>query len=153
MDIKQMAGVLILLFIFITGCAVDTLNYGNVRKQSGTEDKITLVDLRDNWNDYDIYYGKRSIRWADAIMFDPKNNGTRLTGDSWIKIEDQETLDEQIEDIQNLYRGYAGVYLIEGADNQVFGYMYYNYHLRVPVRIVDERTLYVESLPKYRSAP
>ena len=69
------------------GCAVDTENYGNVRKQSGTKDKITLADLGDNWKEYDVYYGKRSIRWADAFMFDPKDNGTRLTGDSWFKIE------------------------------------------------------------------
>jgi hypothetical protein len=138
MDIKKLAGILILLFIFMMGCAVDTGNYGNVSKQIGTEDKITLTDLRDNWNEYDVYYGKRSIRWADAIMFDPKNNGTELTGDSWFKIEDQETLDAHIEDIQNLY-SYAGVYLIEGADNRVFGYMYYPYYLRVPVKVVDER--------------
>ncbi len=152
MGIKKLTGVLILLFIFIMGCAADMGNYGNVRKQYVTEDKRTLAELRDNWNDYDIYYAKRSNRWADAIMFDPKNNGTKLTGDSWFKIENQQTLDEKIKEIQNLYR-YARVYLIEGADNQVFGYMFYPYYLRVPVKIVDERTLYVESLPKYRSAP
>ena len=151
-DIKKIAGILILLFIFIIGCSTNTGNIGNVRKQSGTEDKITLAELKDNWNDYDIYYGKRSIRWADAIMFDPKNNGTKLTGDSWIKIEDQETLDAKINEIQNLY-SYARVHLIEGADKQLFGYMYYAFYLRVPVKIVDERTLYVSSLPKYKSAP
>ncbi len=85
-------------------------------------------------------------------MFDPKNNGTKLTGDSWIKIEDQETLDAKLKEIHNLY-GYLRVHLIEGEDNQIFGYMYYNYYLRVPVKIVDERTLFVESLPNYRSAP
>jgi len=36
----------------------------------------------------------RSNRNADAIMFDPKENGKKLDGDSWIKIEDQETLDK-----------------------------------------------------------
>ena len=55
MDIKKLAGILILLFIFMMGCAVDTGNYGNVSKQIGTEDKISLTDLRDNWNEYDVY--------------------------------------------------------------------------------------------------
>ena len=152
MDIKKLAGILILIFVFILGCSANSGNYGKVIKQSGTGEKIALAELIENFDEYDIYYGKRSILWADAIMFDPKNNGTKLTGDSWIKIEDQETLDEKIKEIQNLYT-YARVHLIEGADNQVFGYMYYPYYLRVPVKIVDDRTLYVSSLPRYKSAP
>jgi hypothetical protein len=152
MNNKNLAGILIFLFIFIMGCAAETGSYGKVKKQSGTEDKITLAELRDNWDDYDIYYAKRSNRWADAIMFDPKNNGTKLTGDSWIKIDDQETLDKKIKEVK-LWYNYKRVYLIEGEDNQVFGYMFYPYYLRVPVEIVDEQTLYVGALPRYRSAP
>ena len=152
MDIQKFAGILFLSLALVIGCSTNTGNTGKVIKQSSSEDKITLAVLKDNCNDYDIYYGKRSIRWADAIMFDPKNNGTKLTGDSWIKIEDQETLDAKINEIQNLY-SYTRVHLIEGADKQVFGYMYYAFYLRVPVKIVDDRTLYVSSLPKYKSAP
>ena len=152
MNIKKLTGILILLFIFIMGCSGNTGNNGKIRKQTGAGDKITLAELRDNWNDYDIYYGMRSNRWADAIMFDPKNNGTRLTGDSWIKIEDKETLDEKIKEVKSWYN-YRRVYLIEGKDNQVFGYMFYPYYLRVPVEIVDEQTLYIGSLPRYKSAP
>ena len=92
------------------------------KKQTVTEDKETLAELRDNWDDYDIYYGRRSNRYTDAIMFDPKNNNTKLSGDSWIKVEDQEALNEKIKNIQRLYK-YARVHLIEGVDNQVFGYM------------------------------
>ena len=149
MDIKRLVGILILLFIFIMGCSG---NNGKIRKQSGAGDKVKLAQLRDNWKEYDIYYGMRSNRYNDAIMFDPKNNATRLTGDSWIKIENQETLDEKIEEIQMLYR-YAKVHLIEGEENAVFGYMYYAFYLSVPVQIVDDRTLYVGSLPRYKSAP
>ena len=143
---------MLLAFVFIMGCSGNTGNNGKIRKQTGTGDKVTLAKLRDNWNDYDIYFSMRSNRWADAIMFDPKNNGTRLTGDSWIKIEDQETLDEKIKEVKSWYN-YRRVYLIEGKDNQVFGYMFYPYYLRVPVEIVDEQTLYVGSLPRYKSAP
>ncbi len=149
MDIKRLAGIVILIFIFIIGCSG---TYGKIRKQTDTEDKVTLAELRDNWDDYDIYYGRRSNRYADAIMFDPKNNSTKLSGDSWIKIEDQETLDEKIKDIQSLYN-YPRVHLIEGVENQVFGYMYYPGLIHITVNIVDERTLYVSSLPKYKSTP
>jgi hypothetical protein len=149
MNIKRLAGIVILILILIIGCLG---NYGKIIKQTGTENKMTLAELRDNWDDYDIYYGRRSNRYADAIMFDPKNNSTKLSGDSWIKIKDLETLDEKIKDIQMLYN-YARVHLIEGLDNQVFGYMYYPGYFHITVNIVDERTLYVSSLQMYKSTP
>jgi len=149
MNIKRLAGIAIVILAFIMGCSG---TYGKISKQTGTGDKVTLAELRDNWDDYDIYYGMRSNRWASAIMFDPKNNGTKLLGDSWIKIEDQETLDKKIKEIEGQY-DYARVHIIEGENNQVFGYMYYPTYLYVPVNIVDERTLYVSTLPPYKSAP
>ena len=85
-------------------------------------------------------------------MFDPKDNDTKLVGDSWIKIEDHETLNEKIKEIQNLY-DYAKVGIIEGSDGQAFGYMYYSHWLHIPIKVVDERTLYVSTLPPFKSAP
>ena len=150
MDTKKLVGIVILMLLFLVSCSG---NYGEIKQQSFfTEDKVTLAELRDNWEDYDVYYGMRSGRNADAIMFDPKKNGKKLEGDSWIKIEDQETLDQKIYEIQGKYN-YAKVHTIEGADESFFGYIYYPTYLRVLVEIVDERTHFVSSLPKYRSAP
>ena len=149
MDIKILSGLVILIYIFIAGCWGTN---GKIIKQTGTEEVVTLDQLRDNWDDYDIYFGMRSNRYADAIMFDPKNNGTKLGGDSWIKIEDQDNLDEKIEALQSIYN-YAKVHVIQGPDNQFFGYMYYPTYLYVPVKVVNERTLYVSALPPYKSAP
>ena len=149
MAINRISGTVFLILILIVGCSGPK---GNIVIQTNNEDKVTLAELRDNWDDYDIYYSMRSNRWADAIMFDPKDNNTKLTGDSWFKIESQEALDEKIEEVRALY-DYRWVYLIVGADNQVYGYMFYPYHLRVSVEIVDEQTLYVGSLRTYGSAP
>ena len=149
MTINRSAGIVFLILVLIVGCSGPN---GNVVKQTANEDKVTLAELRDNWDDYDIYYSMRSNRWADAIMFDPKNNNTTLTGDSWFKIDSQEALDEKIKEVRALYE-YRSVFLIVGADNQVFGYMFYPYYLRVPVEIVDQQTLYVGSLRTYGSAP
>ncbi len=149
MTISRLSGIVFLVFVLIVGCSGPN---GNVVKQTANEDKVTLTELRDNWDDYDIYYSMRSNRWADAIMFDPKDNNTTLTGDSWFKIESQESLDEKIKEVKSWY-DYRRVFLIVGADNQVYGYMFYPYYLRVPVEIVDEQTLYVGSLPNYKSAP
>ena len=149
MTTSRLSGIVFLILVLIVGCSGPN---GNVVKQTDNEDKVTLAELRDNWDDYDIYYSMRSNRWADAIMFDPKDNNTKLTGDSWYKIDSQEALDEKIEEVRNWY-DYKRVFLIVGADNQVYGYMFYPYHLRVPVEIVDEQTLYVGSLRSYGSAP
>ncbi len=149
MSINRLAGITILILVLTIGCSGPK---GNILKQTDKEDKVTLAELRDNWDDYDIYYSMRSNRWADAIMFDPKNNNTTLTGDSWFKIESQEALDEKIKEVRVFY-DYRRVFLIVGEDDQVYGYMFYPYYLRLPVEIVDEQTLYLGSLPDYGSAP
>jgi hypothetical protein len=147
MNIKTLAGIVILIFVFIMGCSGTN---GKIVKQTGTEDKMTLAELRENWEEYTIYYSYRWDSRPSAIMFDPKNNDKKLVGDSWYKIEDQEALSETIRTIQQQY-DYAKVEIIEGPDNKFFGYMYYPYWLHIPVKIVDERTLYVSTLPPYKS--
>jgi len=149
MNIKRLAAIVILIFTFIMGCSG---TYGKIRKQIDTEDEMTLAELRENWEEYTIYYSYRHDSRPAAIMFDPKNDDKKLVGDSWHKIEDQETLSETISIIQQRYDN-AEVEIIEGPDNQVFGYMYYPSYLYVTVKVVDERTLYVMSLPPPKSAP
>lgn len=149
MSIKRLAGIAVILLALIIGCAG---NYARIIAPSDAADKITLNELKDNWEDYDIYFGRRTASYADAIMFDPKDNNTKLTGDSWIKIEDRKTLDERLNDIHLKYRN-AEVHLIEGADNQLFGYMYYSAYFHIGLKIVDEQTLFVYRLPPPRSTP
>jgi hypothetical protein len=149
MNINRLTGIVILILALIVGCSGTD---GKITKQTDTSDKVTLAELSENWDDYDIYYTMRSGRWAAAIMFDPKDNDKKLIGDSWIKIEDQESLSESIRQVR-IWSTYARVDTIEGPDNQFFGYMFYPYWLQVPVRVVDERTLYVSALPGFGSAP
>jgi len=130
-------------FVSIMGCLG---TYGKISKQTGTEDKMTLAELRENWDEYTLYYSGRWDSRPAAIMFDPKNDDKKLLGDRWHKIEDQETLSETISTIQRWYYS-DRVYIITGPDNQVFGYMYYPHWLYIPIKMVDERTLYVSTLP------
>ena len=148
MTIKKRTGIGFLLLIFIVGCMG---TYGKIRKQTADGGKVTLAELSENWGDYDVFYGMRSGRRASAIIFDPKDNGTSLTGTSWIKVEDRKTLNMKIDEINMQYK-YATVNIIEGPDNQAFGFIYYPSYLHLPVKVVDERTLHVSSLPPYKSA-
>ena len=150
MNIKRLAGIAILLLTFTTGCSG---NYGIISNQTANEAKVTLAELREDWRDYHIYYIMRSNRYATAIMFDPKDNGTKLVGDSWIKIEDQQDFEKRIYEIQNLYE-WVTVGIIKGPDNQIFGYAYpYYLCYNIPVKMADEKTLYVSTLPPPSSTP
>ncbi len=143
MNTNKVAFISFLIIALVMGCSRD---YGTIRKQSGAENKMTLAELKQNWDEYTVY---KSYRWATipaAIMFDPKDNDKMLVGDSWYLIQDQETLAQSIREIQEQY-DYAGVAIIEGPDNQVFGYMYYPDFLQVTVRMIDARILYVGRLP------
>jgi hypothetical protein len=149
MNIKKMTGIAIILFALFVGCLG---TYGKITKQTGSAPKVTQAELSENWDDYDVYFGMRSGRRASAVIFDPKDNGTQLTGDSWIKIEDSETLSVKIKEIDGQYK-HASVNIIEGPDNQAFGFIYYPSYLHLPVKVVDEQTLYVSTLPPYKSTP
>jgi len=86
-------------------------------------------------------------------MFDPKNDDTRLVGDSWIKIADQQTVYETMEIIETVWGSGYEVVLIEGPDGRLFGYMYYPWkassygRAEISLEMVDEKTLYVGSMP------
>ncbi len=149
MKLKRFAVSAILFFVLISGCSG---HHGRISKQTGTADKVTLADLKENLDEYDMYYSTRNGRWAAGVIFDPKNNGTKIVGDSWIKIEDPEILSRSINEINIMY-SHAKVHIIEGPDNQVFGYIYYPYHLKIIVRQMDERTLHVSRLPEFKAPP
>lgn len=137
------------ILIFITGC---TGNYGTISRQNKHAEKITIEGLTENWDDYDIYYGTRDGRWADALMFDPRGDDKKLTGDSWIRIEDKAALSNSIDKINSVY-GRLGVHIIKGPDKQIFGYMYYSSDLHIPVKTVGEKALYVRKPPNSHSRP
>ena len=150
MKIIRLAGIKFLIFVMFIGCHE---NYGIIRIPSDNDNKMTLVELKENWQDYSVYRGYRWATRPAAIMFDPKDNDKKLVGDRWYLIEDEETLSQSIREIQAWFDvdDYTAVGLMEGPDNEVFGYIYPAY--RVPVRMIDERTLYVSRLPEFGSAP
>ncbi len=140
---------ILILFLLAMGCSG---SYGKIRTQAGTDKKMTLSELRENWKDYHIYYGTRGDQTPAGIMFDPKNDDTRLVGDSWFKIADQQALSETMEIIETVWGG-GEVALIEGPDGRFFGYMYYPWkgssygRAEISLEMVDEKTLYVGSMP------
>jgi hypothetical protein len=148
MTIKKWPGVLILIVV-LTGC-VGT--YGQIKGQNPQEKKTTIQDLARDRDNYLVYYGSRDGVRPSGLIFDPRENETRLTGDSWTLIEDQKAFDSILQNVKG-FEPNAVVAQILGPDNRFFGFIYYSPRLHVPVKVADENTLYVMSLPKPISTP
>ena len=101
MSIKRLAGIVILIVIFILGCSG---NNGKFKPQSESDSKVTQRELIDNWSDYNIslgyfkWFGGGDLRglglggaWLTLIVFDPKNDDRKiLVGSSWSKVKGQQ---------------------------------------------------------------
>ena len=129
----------LLSFFFISACASTGIP---ARHKSG----VTIQDLERDWNEYAAYYSTSSYGRPTAIMFDPKNDQNKLTGDGWTRVEDQGTLSVLISNIQAFARHTSTTWSIMGPDNQLFGYIF-TPSSRIPMKAVDEHTVYVYRVP------
>jgi len=142
---KYQAVIALALVFLMSGCSWYK-SYGKVRALSRHEEKLTLQELKENWQDYTIYYAGSSVDLPSAIMFDPKRDDKALVSDKWIKVEDQETLSELISWLQHTTRFHPRLQRILGPDDQFYGYFYSGWN-HVVLKVVDERTLWVYDLP------
>ena len=72
------------LMSLIVGCAQ---NRAKIRKETA----ISISDLAEDWRNYDVYYAGSPSR-PIGILFVSKNDGFKLVGDQWSKVEDEGTL-------------------------------------------------------------
>jgi hypothetical protein len=127
------------LLSVLSGCAWFK-SYGKVRMVPREEQKTTLQQLTVTWQDYTIYYTGLSIGTAAGIMFDPKNDDKTLVSDTWIKVEDQETLSRLINVVTSYVQLYPRLNRILGPNNQFYGYLFAS---GFPVfKVVDVNTMY-----------
>ena len=141
------------LIFLMSGCA----NYGKLRLESGRSEKMTILELQENRDDYSIFYADwETVGWTGGIMFDPKKDDKTLVGDKWMKIEDQETLSQVITSIQakNLY---PRLYQILGPNDEFYGYMYLGPNrdfVNMTVKVIDGNSLRISDLqPRILGAP
>ena len=120
-------------------------NYGKVRVLSRHEQKVTIKGLKENWQDYTVYFAGLSVGTAAGVMFDARNDDKTLVGDRWTKVEDQETLLELIGVIESYTHFYPRLRRILGPNDQFCGYLFFAWCHPV-IKVVDGRTLYVYDL-------
>ena len=125
-------------------------NYGKVKMLPKGSGEVTIQDLIDKWEDYDIYYHGSFARYYGArnplgVMFDPKNNDTVLVGDSWEKVRDQKTLIEITQMIYPNTQHDPWLSEILGPDDRFYGYLYYSYGM-VVLKLTDDGKMNIYDL-------
>ena len=138
-----------LIALIISSCASWQQNYGKLRILPKGQNEVTIQDLIDKWDDYNIYYSdnyeESNVRTPLGIMFDPKSNDTTLVGDLWKKVGDQKALIELTKWIFPTTQYEPWLNEILGPDGRFYGYLYYSYGF-VTLKVVDDKTMYVLNL-------
>jgi hypothetical protein len=146
-----------LMAFIISGCAALSKNYGTIKMISESQNKMTIQTLIKNWNEYDVYYSDKydgyHPRAALGVMFDPKNDETKLVGDRWKKVKNQKDLIEMTQWIYSNTRYEPWLDEILGPDGRVYGYLYYSYG-GVTLKRINDNTMYVFNLeePSYNGS-
>lgn len=105
-----------LIILIINGCVP-----GPKIKSQRSNVGISVQTLQENWESYDVYYSGWSIAEPTGILFDPKDDGMKIGGSRWTKINDQGTLAKVIDALPK----FTYPSKIEGPDAQTYGYIYY----------------------------
>jgi len=158
MNTKRLAGIVILILIFIMGCSGTK---GKLKTQSEGDAKVTQQELINNWPDYNVRVFYSKAPGLSLIVFDPKNDHKKiLVGSNWDTVKDQETWTEIVKanttndgDFSMAWAGYdystTGVQEILGPDNQLYGFIIYQKIVVdwVSVKLVDKNTIQLSWKP------
>ncbi|MFO7556617.1 MAG: hypothetical protein R6W88_15560 [Desulfobacterales bacterium] len=133
--------ILTLFALVIFGCTAWPKDYGRLKSLPKAESEVTIRNLIDKWEDFDIYYADLGSPFSLGIMFDPKSNDTALAGDMWKKITDKETLLKKLKWIKHDRM----INEVIGPDGRFYGYLYYSYG-HVTLKMIEDNKMYVFNL-------
>jgi len=118
---------------------------------AGGSGEVSIEDLKTGWNEYDIYYSTWYSAAPAALMFDPRNNDTSLTGKSWTMLKREVDFIELIDRVTGSFN-YTRIWAIVGPEKQLLGYMI-TPTTRLFIKMIDEKTFYVSNLQLPPSGP
>ena len=145
-----------LMAFVISGCALWLKNYGTIRMIPKSQNKMTIQALIEHWDDYDVYYlavyDGYDPRQALGVIFDPKDNDTKLVGNFLKKIKNQKDLITATQWIHLNTRYDPWLNEILGPDGKFYGYLYYSYG-PVTLKVVDNKTMHIFNLEEPGTPP
>ena len=115
---------LVLLVLTLFGCAE-----WNYRKLESAE-LITGTELRQNWNDYIVYYRPNA-----GILYKIKNNRNIELPGKWVKV----AAEDEVTDNTVFYL--TDVRKILDQNDELYGYIVYSYRDSAFIKIIDANTV------------
>ncbi len=144
MSIKNTYGIIVLILIFVVGCAGTPQKSGNFKTHSDDEQKVIIQKIKDNMTDCDI------IDCRALSVFDPKND------DKTIEMSDKRCrpfVQQAKHDFVEIYE-VTGIKSIVRSDGQVFGFITWAYQrVYVNAELVDAKTMRISLTRKPGGAP
>jgi len=141
--------VLVLAASLLSACS-GLPNYGALGPAGGNGG-VSIEDLKTGWEEYDIYYTTWYSAAPAALMFDPRDNNTKLTGNAWTRVEEAADFSKLLEKVTGSF-SYTRIWAIVGPQKQLLGYMI-TPTTQVFIKVVDEKTFYVSNLQVPPSGP
>ena len=135
-------------FVSMFGCVKASKNNAQVTTQlKAKEWRPKVQEMANNMGDYNIYAAGRSKSRPWAIVFHPKDNPKKLSGnpDRWHKIEDKKVLDDLIgwmEATTTVAPPRLMSILGPAPERDFYAYVYTQLS-QINTRIVDENTIFV----------
>jgi hypothetical protein len=136
---------LISLFFVFVGCGT----YGKLRLQSGPGETMTIHQLEENWEKYNILFTGVEPNVPSAIIFGRKDDDRIIIGERWWNLKDQKTLSETIGRIEAqtpFGPYYPRLWKMLGPDDHLYGYMFTAWDSAV-MTIVEGKNMKVHDLP------
>ena len=132
-------------------CACTTLpDYGALGPADGNS-QVNIADLEAGWERYDIYYNTWYTATPAALMFDPRDNATTLTGNSWIRVTEAAAFADHMQRVSGKHE-FTRIWAIVGPQKQLLGYMI-TPTTKLYIKMIDEKTFYVSNLQVPPSGP
>ena len=126
--------VLGLIWVVFLGCA----SSGRLRVESGSDTKVFLKDIEQDYDKYIIYANEWPTDEVSAIVFDPKDDNKTIETDGWTKVTSQEQLSRLIKRSDRLI--FRQFFKIVGPNDDFYGYLLGGQQY-VWMKTVDDNTL------------
>jgi hypothetical protein len=120
----------------MSGCA----GFGHLK--SASNPAATLEELRQKWDDYDVYY----FDWRHcgvSLLFDLREDDKPLLVEGWTAVSDEAAFLQLMDSAHR--RRFKRLYSILGSDGQFYGYLLARYEC-VNVRALNDGTLRVQGV-------
>ena len=144
MSVKNTFGIIVLILIFVMGCAGNPREIETFKINSDNEQKTIIEKIKKNIVDYDIY------RCKALTVFNIKNDDKTIEVSS---TKCRSFVQQTPDDFVKIY-AVTGIQSVVGPDGQVFGYITWDFQRTiVRAEVVDANTMRILEYRKPGGAP